>query len=91
MPRLKTISHRTLLTARYRLPLRPDDQIEHVLERFRVPLHASRVRKGSCSLMRGNLVLWFLSGQLNSPRLTASLPTSWTGVGSTGRAMAMVC
>ncbi|MVN86180.1 hypothetical protein GO986_05325 [Deinococcus sp. HMF7620] len=71
MPRLKTISLHTLLTVRNKLPLRHDDRIEHVLERFRVPFDASRVGKGVFYLMRGNLVFWFVDSQLSSLELTA--------------------
>ncbi|WP_169737032.1 hypothetical protein [Deinococcus pimensis] len=72
MPRLKTLSLRTLLTSRDHLPLRPDDRVEHLLERFRVTFHAGRVSKGWCQLQRGNLVLWLLNGTLHSVELTRS-------------------
>ncbi|WP_221088730.1 hypothetical protein [Deinococcus aquaedulcis] len=72
MPRLKTISLRTLLLARNKLPLRPDDRMERVLERFRLPFDACRVGKHSCYLMQGNLVFWFLSGELRSLELTVA-------------------
>ncbi|WP_146160556.1 hypothetical protein [Deinococcus arcticus] len=71
MPRLNTISLRTLLTARSNLPLRPDDRMEHVLLRFRVPFDAAATSKNAAQLMQGNLVFWFLKGQLDSLELTA--------------------
>ncbi|GBF06500.1 hypothetical protein DAERI_090086 [Deinococcus aerius] len=72
MPRLKTISLRTLLTDREKLPLRPDDRFEHLLDRFRVPFYAGRVGKGLFTLQRENLVLYLRDGVLNSLELTAS-------------------
>lgn len=72
VPRLKTISLQTLLLARNKLPLRPDDRMEHVLERFRLPFDACRVGQHSCYLMQGNLVFWFLSGELRSLELTVT-------------------
>ncbi|WP_412028550.1 hypothetical protein [Deinococcus yunweiensis] len=85
VPRLKTISFQTLLSAREKLPLRPDDRIEQLLEHFRVPFDAMRTGKGICHLQRGNLVLWFIEGVLNSVELTtggqheASDLVSWGG------------
>ena len=72
VPRLKTISLRTLLAARDKLPLRPDDRIEHLLERFQVTFQAGRVSKGIHQLQRGNLVLWIIDGSLHSVELTRS-------------------
>ncbi|MEF2278760.1 hypothetical protein V3W47_10660 [Deinococcus sp. YIM 134068] len=70
MPRLKTISLRTLLTAREKLPLRPDDRFEHLLERFRVVFDASRVGKDLFQLQRNNLVFWLFEGMLHSIEIT---------------------
>ncbi|MBZ9749290.1 hypothetical protein K7W42_00280 [Deinococcus sp. HMF7604] len=72
MPRLNTISLRTLLTAREKLPLRPNDRIEHLLSRFRVTFEAGQTRKGVYQLMRGNLVFWLVDGQLSSLELATS-------------------
>lgn len=72
VPRLKTFSLRTLLEAREKLPLRTDDRIEHLLERFQVAFSAGRVSKSVQQLQRGNLVLWFIDGMLNSVELTGS-------------------
>lgn len=72
MARLKTLSLRTLLTSRDHVPLRTDDRIEHLLERFRVTFDAARVSKGTCQLQRGNLVLWMHGGTLRSVELTRS-------------------
>lgn len=72
MPRLKTFSLRTLLGVRAKIPLRTHDQIEHLLERFRVTFHIGRVSKGVYQLQRGNLVLWLINGTLDSVELTRS-------------------
>jgi hypothetical protein len=71
VPRLKTISLRTLLTARERVPLRPDDRFEHLLERFRIVFDASRVSKSLFQLQRDNLVFWLFEGVLHSVEITA--------------------
>lgn len=66
------MSLRTLLTAREKLPLRSDDRLEHVLERFHVPFGAIRTGKGVSHLQRNNLVFWFIEGSLDSVEVTTS-------------------
>ncbi|ADV67052.1 hypothetical protein [Deinococcus maricopensis] len=73
MPRVKTLPLTTLLLDRAKLPLRADDRLEHLLERFRVVFMAARVRQGLAQLQRGNLVLWVRDGLLESLELTSSL------------------
>lgn len=74
VPKLKTISLKTLLLAKEKLPLRTDDRFEHLLERFRVPFDAYRSGNGFYILQRKNLILWMLNGVLHSVELTASYP-----------------
>lgn len=54
------------------MPLRPEDRLEHVLERFRVPFGAMRTGKGVVHLQHNNLVFWFIEGRLDSVEVLTS-------------------
>lgn len=72
VPKLKTLSLRTLLLDKQKLPLRPDDRFEHLLERFRVVFMASCMSKSTSILQRECLVFWLIEGQLHSLEITPS-------------------
>lgn len=70
--RSRTLSIRTLLTARDHVPFRKTDRMERLLQRFGVTFHAAYVSRGTYQLQRGNLVLWLPEGTLQSVEVTAS-------------------